>query len=409
LIKSVSFERLGEVQKIVEESVLSGERHEGLRDKLIAQFGVTKSRASLIARDQTLKLTSQLNQQRATSVGVQTYTWITSRDERVRPGHKALDGTIQRYDSPPVTNPRTGERNHAGEDYQCRCVAAPNTDELLGIDEVQEAAGVPLPEPLKPSAAPAPQERRVALERQLDAVHAQAIQGMQRKGRLFVGPVPQEFTQHLQAQREHVAEVLGLRPTRPFTSTAAIDKDDAKVGDAFMGWDGRFGTVFHEDPQDQRVMVHELVHTMGGASQKAYSGNAARIEEVVTEHLAHDYMGTNKAVKGLGELLPVATPEQRARALKALDDRGLPQIRPLTYGSYDRYRKDVKAVIAAGKQTEDADKIQGLLSDAAKRWKAKSYDTPERAIEAFIDALQPATAAERLWYEAALRDREWQE
>ena len=68
----------------------------------------------------------------------------------------------------------------------------------------------------------------------------------------------------------------------------------------------------------------------------------------------------------------------------------------------------VKAGIAAGKQTEDADKIQGLLSDAAKRWKAKSYDTPERAIEAFCDALQPASAAERGWYEAALRDREWQ-
>jgi hypothetical protein len=43
---------------------------------------------------------------------------VTSRDERVRSGHAALHGKVFRYDTPPVTNPRTGEVNHPGQDYR---------------------------------------------------------------------------------------------------------------------------------------------------------------------------------------------------------------------------------------------------------------------------------------------------
>jgi SPP1 gp7 family putative phage head morphogenesis protein len=146
LIKSVSFEKLEAMREMVEASVTGQSRVENLRGALMAQFDLTKARASLIARDQTLKLNSQLAQARATSIGVRTYTWVTSRDERVRgrPGgkwansaanHWALDGKVFSYADPPVTNPRTGERNHPGQDYQCRCIAVPNTDELLGLDE----------------------------------------------------------------------------------------------------------------------------------------------------------------------------------------------------------------------------------------------------------------------------------
>lgn len=144
LIKSVSFERLNEMQSIIEESVNAQIHPSALRGRLQEQFGLTKSRADLIARDQTLKLNSQLAQERAKSVGVSTYTWVCSRDERVRGNpsgkyanshsdHWVLHGTVQKYAEPPVTNRRTGERNHPGQDYQCRCVAVPNTDELLGL------------------------------------------------------------------------------------------------------------------------------------------------------------------------------------------------------------------------------------------------------------------------------------
>lgn len=415
LIKSVSFERLEAVRATVEESVLSGERHEGLRDKLIAQFGVTKSRASLIARDQTLKLTSQLNQQRATSVGVQTYTWITSRDERVRPGHKALDGTIQRYDSPPITNPRTGERNHAGFDYQCRCVAAPNTDELLGIDEVQEAAGVPLPEPPKPAplpVAPAPvsrREKREALASELRDAHARALPKLTRheNGR-YSGKLPDDYVAGVKAQADHVRETLGLPVGRGVKRVVPVDvKDTAASG--YMGWDGELQLAIGALPPEQRLIAHETIHSMGGVGPGAYRGHAVKIEEAVTEHLAQDYVGQGKGYAVSGRLLPIGTEAEREAALAALDAKELPQIKAAG-SSYASYRQDIKAVIAAGKGTADADQVHELFSAAAKRWKQKTYETKEQAIQAFIHALQPAGKSELAWYKLALRDRKtWPE
>lgn len=41
---------------------------------------------------------------------------------RVRDTHVALNGETFSWSDPPVTS-ETGERNHPGEDYSCRCVA----------------------------------------------------------------------------------------------------------------------------------------------------------------------------------------------------------------------------------------------------------------------------------------------
>lgn len=144
LIKSVSFDRLKDMEAILNGALPGQDRVEDVRGRLMDEFGLSKSRAELIARDQTLKLNSQLSQARATSLGVTTYTWVCSRDERVRgnpsgkypnsaENHWTLHGKIFRYDTPPVVNLRTGETAHPGGSYQCRCVGVPNTDELLGL------------------------------------------------------------------------------------------------------------------------------------------------------------------------------------------------------------------------------------------------------------------------------------
>jgi SPP1 gp7 family putative phage head morphogenesis protein len=136
LIRSVSFEQLGRMEEIVRLAQSGQTRVETLREDILASFDVSKSRATLIARDQTLKANSDLTQLRQQRAGVQDYIWTTSRDERVRgkPGgkwadtesdHWSLDGTRQSWLSPPVTNPSTGARNHPGRDFQCRCVAIP--------------------------------------------------------------------------------------------------------------------------------------------------------------------------------------------------------------------------------------------------------------------------------------------
>jgi len=142
LIKSISFDVMDRLTSVVAESTAGQFRVEVLAEEIARSFDVSESRAALIARDQTLKANSDLIQLRQQQVGVTEYIWTSSRDERVRgrPGgkwekskanHWVLDGTRQLWLVAPVTNPDTGDTNHPGQDYQCRCTATPVIDRLL--------------------------------------------------------------------------------------------------------------------------------------------------------------------------------------------------------------------------------------------------------------------------------------
>lgn len=100
-----------------------GERWETMRDALLERGSVSLSRANLIARDQTLKLNGAITQTTQQAAGVDRYIWTTSRDERVRKAHIALDKQVFSWAAPP-------EPGHPGQDYQCRCIAMPILDEL---------------------------------------------------------------------------------------------------------------------------------------------------------------------------------------------------------------------------------------------------------------------------------------
>ncbi|MCK4717646.1 MAG: minor capsid protein, partial [Thermoplasmata archaeon] len=141
LIQSVMFDQLHRMEEVIAEGTAGQVRVETLAAQLMDTFKVSKARANLIARDQTLKANAEVTQLRQQQVGVTEYIWTSSRDERVRgrPGgpksdadHWALEGTRQSWLVAPVTNPKTGERNHPGMDYQCRCTATPIVDHLLG-------------------------------------------------------------------------------------------------------------------------------------------------------------------------------------------------------------------------------------------------------------------------------------
>ena len=121
------------ISRRVEEAHASGLRVEVLMRDLRDVFGVSDARAELIARDQILKLNAQISQARMSAVGVSEYTWSTSKDERVREGHRELEGTKHSWDDPPITNEKRGERNHPGMDYQCRCVAVPVLPDTYGL------------------------------------------------------------------------------------------------------------------------------------------------------------------------------------------------------------------------------------------------------------------------------------
>lgn len=56
------------------------------------------------------------------------YVWVTRLDARVRPAHARLHGTVQRFDKPPIIDLDTGRRGNPGDDWNCRCLAAPLRD-----------------------------------------------------------------------------------------------------------------------------------------------------------------------------------------------------------------------------------------------------------------------------------------
>ena len=125
LVKSLTGTALDRMKTIVSEGVRRGTRVGEISQALQEELGVSTRRASLIARDQTLKLFGEIAETQQRAAGIDEYTWSTSDDERVRDAHEELDGTLQKWSDPPVVDPRTGRRGHPGSDYQCRCVAIP--------------------------------------------------------------------------------------------------------------------------------------------------------------------------------------------------------------------------------------------------------------------------------------------
>lgn len=118
LIKSISSRHVERIETKINEALASGKTI-NLIEEIEKTSDVSRSQARLIARDQTAKFNSQLNQTRQEALGIEEYIWETAGDEAVRDSHAALDGTTQRWDSPP---PGTG---HPGDDIQCRCRAKP--------------------------------------------------------------------------------------------------------------------------------------------------------------------------------------------------------------------------------------------------------------------------------------------
>lgn len=124
LIRSLAADKVTRVRAILDDAG-AGTRVEEVAKSIRDMGEVTRSRAELIARDQVLKLNAEVTQRRHEAAGITEFVWSTSRDERVRPDHKALEGGRYRYDDPPVVDRRRGTRGLPGVHFQCRCVAIP--------------------------------------------------------------------------------------------------------------------------------------------------------------------------------------------------------------------------------------------------------------------------------------------
>lgn len=118
VVTPIGEQAITEIQAIVQEGFTAGLRHEEIADQIHARLGVIRSRANLIGRDQVNKLNGRLIRARFEAAGLMRYTWRTSRDERVRETHAALEGTEWSFQFPPtIGNP--------GEEINCRCNPEP--------------------------------------------------------------------------------------------------------------------------------------------------------------------------------------------------------------------------------------------------------------------------------------------
>lgn len=136
LITSLPLKAAERVHETVMSNLVSGERYGELIDQIMDTGEVTRSRAKLIARTETARVSSALVMTRAQHIGSDGYIWRTMRDQNVRPAigsrhfaemntlmkgsHRKLEGTFHRWDDPPIAGPN-GQRAHAGMIFACRC------------------------------------------------------------------------------------------------------------------------------------------------------------------------------------------------------------------------------------------------------------------------------------------------
>ena len=154
LIKSIPQQLIGDVAAAVMDNMrgtpLPNDRT--LLQQIEHIGGVSKKRARLIARDQTSKMTSTLNQARQQSLGIDMYIWRTAKDQRVvgnpsglypkgnqvHGDHYVMEGLYCRWDDPTVVSYDKGStwikrgsnmpKEHPGQQIQCRCYAEPVVD-----------------------------------------------------------------------------------------------------------------------------------------------------------------------------------------------------------------------------------------------------------------------------------------
>ena len=118
---SMLIQKMGrETSERITTVVLDNLKTSAPRSELIAQIkaidkSMSTNRAKFIARDQMGKLNKNITLIRARQAGVKTYEWQTMLDNRVRPSHAKLEGTIRTF----------GVGLEPGQDPGCRCVPVP--------------------------------------------------------------------------------------------------------------------------------------------------------------------------------------------------------------------------------------------------------------------------------------------
>jgi SPP1 gp7 family putative phage head morphogenesis protein len=123
-IQNFSQEEIKKIRIMVEQNVLSGYRSSSIKDLLIKEYGIAKTKAKMLARQETSLFFASLQEAEFREYGAKKFKWHTSEDEKVRMDHKVLNGKIFFWDNLPIIDSRTGERGMPGVAHGCRCTAS---------------------------------------------------------------------------------------------------------------------------------------------------------------------------------------------------------------------------------------------------------------------------------------------
>ena len=120
LITSIPLKAAQRVHELTFEGLINARRAEDIKNDLRRTTHVTESRATLIARTEVGRVSTNLTAARAKYVGATHFIWRTARDADVRESHRKLEGKVFRWDTPPLCDP---PNHHAlpGCIWNCRC------------------------------------------------------------------------------------------------------------------------------------------------------------------------------------------------------------------------------------------------------------------------------------------------
>lgn len=118
LITSLPLTAAQRVHELATGQLYSGLRGKSLLEEILKTGSVTVSRAKLIARTEVARASTEFTRARAEYVGSPGYIWRTARDVDVRKSHKKLEGTVHRWDAPPLSDP-PNLHAHPGQSYNC--------------------------------------------------------------------------------------------------------------------------------------------------------------------------------------------------------------------------------------------------------------------------------------------------
>ena len=141
LIQSIPQQYFQRVQEAIYDGLEKGTGTKELGKVISDIGGVTERRGKFIARDQLASVHGDLTKKRQQNLGLKKFMWLTSKDERVRDTHEALEGMIFEWDTgasgPGVPAEMVGLV--PGEDFNCRCTSTVVEDDIFeALDKIAE-------------------------------------------------------------------------------------------------------------------------------------------------------------------------------------------------------------------------------------------------------------------------------